>query len=145
MRNDGVDSDGKPIFTNAYNISPVELNWDGENINYSMYGEHYIPIVGSSRIAQLNTEFAIIHKTKLITWNLGSKIDKISRINSITQGGLKTNIEYSNLSDPAVYKSSYTVTPVTYPYINISENTNYSVVSRLTQGERKQDFRYTVI
>ncbi|PKF74499.1 RHS repeat-associated core domain-containing protein [Chryseobacterium sp. PMSZPI] len=142
LRNDGIDADGKPIFTNAYNISPVELNWDGENINYSMYGEHYIPIVGSSRIAQLNTEFAIIHKTKLITWNLGSKIDKVSRINSITQGGLKTSIEYSNLSDPTVYKSSYTVTPVTYPYINISENTNYSVVSRLTQGERKQDFRY---
>nr|WP_315026475.1 RHS repeat-associated core domain-containing protein [uncultured Chryseobacterium sp.] len=142
LRNDGVDTDGKPIFANAYNISPVELNWDGENINYSMYGEHYIPIVGSSRIAQLNTEFAIIHKTKLITWNLGSKIDKVSRINSITQGGLKTNIEYSNLSDPAIYKSSYAVSPVTYPYINISENTNYSVVSRLVQGERKQDFRY---
>ncbi|PWN70093.1 type IV secretion protein Rhs [Chryseobacterium phosphatilyticum] len=142
LRNDGVDADGKPIFTNAYNISPVELDWDGENINYSMYGEHYIPIVGSSRIAQLNTEFAIIHKTKLITWNLGSKIDKISRINSITQGGLKTNIEYSNLSNPAVYKSSYAVSPVTYPFINISDNTNYNVVSRLIQGERKQDFRY---
>ena len=45
--------------------------------------------LGIFRIAQLNTDFIILHKTKLITWNMGGNIPKISRIKSITQGGVK--------------------------------------------------------
>lgn len=143
FRNKGVDANGKPIFSNVYNIAPKELNWDGEDINYSMYGEHYIPLFGNFRIAQLNTDFAIIHKTKLITWDLGSKLNKISKIKSITQGGVKTDIEYANLTSTGnIYKSFYDTNPMQYPYVNITENLNYDVVSRLVQGDRKQDFRY---
>ena len=142
LRNDGVDNDGKPIFTNAYNIAPVELDWDGENINYSMYGEHYIPLFGSYRIAQMNTEFAIIHKTKLITWDLGGKLNVASKVQSVTQGGITTNVEYSGLVNGNVYKSYYNTNPVSYPYTNILENINYSVVSKLIQGARWQEFRY---
>lgn len=142
LRNDGVDNDGKPIFSNAYNIAPVELDWDGETINYSMYGEHYIPLFGSYRIAQMNTEFAIIHKTKLITWDLGGKLNVASKVQSVTQGGVNTIIEYSNLVNGNVYKSYYNTNPVSYPYSNILENINYSVVSKLIQGGRWQEFRY---
>jgi RHS repeat-associated protein len=143
LRNEGVDPSGKPIFSNAYNIAPKELVWDGEDINYSMYGEHYIPLYGNFRTAQLNTDFIIIHKTKLITWDLGSKLNVISKIKSITQGGLKTNIEYAKLTGTEnIYKSYYDTNAVFYPYANITENLNYDVVSRLIQGERKQDFRY---
>lgn len=143
LRNEGVDSSGKPIFSNVYHIDPKELNWDGEDINYSMYGEHYIPLFGNFRITQLNTDFAIIHKTKLITWDLGSKLNKISKIKSITQGGVKTDIEYANLTSTGnIYKSFYDTNPVQYPYVNITENLNYDVVSRLVQGNRKQEFRY---
>lgn len=143
LRNEGVDSSGKPIFSNVYHIDPKELNWDGEDINYSMYGEHYIPLFGNFRIAQLNTDFAIIHKTKLITWDLGNKLNKISKIKSITQGGVKTDIEYANLTSTGnIYKSFYDTNPVQYPYVNITENLNYDVVSRLVQGNRKQEFRY---
>ena len=143
LRNEGVDATGKPIFSNVYNIAPKELNWDGEDINYSMYGEHYIPLFGNFRIAQLNTDFAIIHKTKLITWDLGNKLNKISKIKSITQGGVKTDIEYANLTSTGnIYKSFYDTNPVQYPYVNIAENHNYEVVSRLVQGNRKQEFRY---
>ncbi|WP_374441915.1 RHS repeat-associated core domain-containing protein [Epilithonimonas sp.] len=143
LRNEGVDATGKPIFSNVYNIAPKELNWDGEDINYSMYGEHYIPLFGNFRIAQLNTDFAIIHKTKLITWDLGNKLNKISKIKSITQGGVKTDIEYANLTSTGnIYKSFYDTNPVQYPYVNIAENQNYEVVSRLVQGNRKQEFRY---
>ena len=80
LRNEGVDATGKPIFANVYHIDPVELNMEGETTNYSKYGEHYIPLFGNFRIAQLNTDFAIIHKTKLITWDLGNKLNKISKI-----------------------------------------------------------------
>ena len=143
LRNEGVDSSGKPIFSNVYHIDPKELNWDGEDINYSMYGEHYIPLFGNFRIAQLNTDFAIIHKTKLITWNLGNKLNKISKIKSITQGGVKTDIEYAPLTSTGnLYQSFYDTNPVQYPYVNIIENLNYDVVSRLVQGNRKQEFRY---
>lgn len=146
LKNDGIDSNGKPIFTNTYNIAPKEAtawgNNDDEDINYSMYGEHYIPLFGSFRIAQLNTEFIIIHKTKLITWDLGNKINKVSRIKSVVQGGIKTNIEYSSLIDGDIYKSYYNTNAVLYPYVNVSENINYTVVSKLIQGERKQEFRY---
>jgi len=142
FRNDGVDNDGKPIFTNAYNIAPVELDWDGESINYSMYGEHYIPLFGSYRIAQMNTEFAIIHKTKLITWDLGGKVNIASKVQSVTQGGIATSVEYSGLVNGNVYKSYYSTNPVSYPYTNILENINYNVVTKLIQGGRWQEFRY---
>lgn len=143
LRNEGVDTAGKPIFSNDYNIAPKELNWDGEDINYSMYGEHYIPLFGNFRIAQLNTDFAIIHKTKLITWDLGSKLNKISRLKSITQGGLKTDVDYAPLTSTGnIYKSYYDTNPVQYPFANLTENLNYEVVSKLTQGLRKQEFRY---
>nr|WP_228456974.1 RHS repeat-associated core domain-containing protein [Chryseobacterium sp. LAM-KRS1] len=142
LRNDGVDINGKPIFSNAYNITPVELNIESETLNYSMYGEHYMPLFGSYRIAQMNTEFVIIHKTKLITWDLGGRLNVASKIQSIAQGGIQTNIEYSNLVNGIIYKSYYSTNPISYPYANILENINYNVVSKLIQGGRIQEFRY---
>ncbi|MCQ9636451.1 FG-GAP-like repeat-containing protein [Chryseobacterium sp. WG23] len=147
FRNEGVDADDKPIFSNPYNIASKEKTDAGlmedEDINYSKYGEHYIPLLGSFRVAQFNTDFAIIHKTKLITWNLGSKLDVISKVKSITQAGIKTDIEYAKLTnEESIYKTYQNTSPVTYPYVNITENLNYNVVSRLTQGGRKQEFRY---
>lgn len=147
FRNDGADSTGKPIFTTAYNLaSKEETAWgdkNDEDINYSNYGEHYFPLIGSFRLSQLNTDFAIIHKTKLITWDLGGKLDKMARIKSITQGGIKTDIEYSPLiNEGNIYKSYLDTNPVNYPYINVRENLNYYVVSKLIQDQRKQEFRY---
>lgn len=143
LRNEGVDSTGKPIFTNAYNISPVELNIESETLNFSMYGEHYTPIVGSFRVSQLNTELVILHKNTLTTWDFGNKLNTISRIKSITQGGLKTDVEYAVLAnDGNIYKSYLTTSPVNYPYVSVKENLTYDVVSKLIQGERKQEFRY---
>ncbi|WP_123862146.1 SpvB/TcaC N-terminal domain-containing protein [Chryseobacterium artocarpi] len=147
FRNDGVDTTGKPIFTVAHNLaSKEETAWgdkNDEDINYSNYGEHFLPLIGSFRLAQLNTDFAIIHKTKLITWDLGNKLDKMARIKSIIQGGVKTDVEYSPLiNEGNIYKSYLETTTVNYPYVNIKENLNHYVVSKLTQGERKQEFRY---
>lgn len=147
FRNDGVDTTGKPVLTVAYDLaSKEETAWgdkNGEDINYSNYGEHYLPLLGTFRLSQLNTDFAIIHKTKLITWDLEGKLDKIARIKSIIQGGVKTDIEYSPLiNEGNIYKSYLETTTVNYPYVNIKENLNYHVVSKLTQGERKQEFRY---
>lgn len=147
LRNDGADAVGKPIFTNAYSLNTKEeTSWgdkDDEDINYSKYGEHYLPLLGSFRLSQLNTDFVIIHKTKLITWDLGSKLDKMSRIKSIIQGGIKTDIEYLPLiNEGNIYKSYSDTNAVNYPYANVKENLKYYVVTKLTQDQRRQEFRY---
>lgn len=143
LRNDGVNESGKPLFSNVYNVSPVELNADTETVNFSMYGEHYIPLFGNFRVAQLNTDFVILHKTKLITWDFGNKLNTISKIKSIMQGGIKTDIEYKSLTAAVnIYQSYYTTAPLQYPFVNITENINYEVVSKLIQGARKQEYRY---
>ena len=142
FRNDGVEANGKPIFSLAYHIAPEEKRCGTcETINYSGYGEHYIPIFGNFRIAQLNTDFIILHKTELITWNMGGNIPKISRIKSIMQGGVKTDIEYTPLLEGNVYKWDKNSSLI-YPYVNIKENVNHFVVSKVIQDKRKQDFRY---
>lgn len=142
FRNDGVEASGKPIFSLAYHIAPEEKRCGTcETINYSGYGEHYIPIFGNFRIAQLNTDFIILHKTKLITWNMGGNIPKISRIKSITQGGVKTDIGYTPLLEGNVYQWDKNSSLV-YPYVNIKENVNHFVVSKVIQDKKQQDFRY---
>ncbi|MCT3721340.1 RHS repeat-associated core domain-containing protein [Elizabethkingia anophelis] len=139
-RNDGVDSNGKPIFTKTDWIDRKDLDMNGEDINYSRYGEHYIPLIGNFRIAQVNTEFSIVHKTKLITWDFGKKLNKISRIKEIQQGGIKTEIHYApSTAENNFYLSSNTVQ---YPYAIIKENYNQYLVSQLLQEGRKQDFKY---
>ncbi|MCL1676504.1 RHS repeat-associated core domain-containing protein [Elizabethkingia meningoseptica] len=139
-RNDGVDAVGKPIFSVADYINRIDLDKKGEEINYSMYGENYIPLVGSFRIAQANTEFSIIHKTKLITWDFGNKLNVISRIKEIKQGAIATNIKYA----PATKDNNFYLSdsPVQYPYATIKENYNQYMVSQLNQEGRKQDFKY---
>ncbi len=147
LRNEGVDNDGKPIFSNAYSLNPKEATDSGddeaEDINYSKYGEHYIPLFGNFRVAQLNNDFLIIHKTKLITWNIGNRLDKISRIKFVNQGGVQTEVQYANFMDSNanVYKPA-SANLLNYPYINIPSNANFTVVSKLIQGQRWQDFRY---
>jgi len=154
FRNEGIDKKGKPIFTIAHHIDPIEPikpNWDREDINYSMYGEHYIPIFGNFRIAQLNTNFIILHKTKLITWNLDAKLDEVSRIKSITQGGLRTEVDYKEL-DPNKNPGFYAgVKSEQYPYMELDKVSQSYAVSQLRQHIpsftggvkiRKQDFKY---
>ncbi|WP_407484003.1 RHS repeat-associated core domain-containing protein [Elizabethkingia meningoseptica] len=139
-RNDGVDSNGKPIFTKTDWIDRIDLDMNGEDINYSKYGEHYIPLIGNFRIAQVNTEFSIVHKTKLITWDFGKKLNKISRIKEIQQGNIKTEIHY----EPAIAENNFYLSNNTlqYPYAIIKENYNQYLVSQLVQEGRKQDFKY---
>ncbi|HAT3994180.1 TPA: hypothetical protein I9Y67_003504 [Elizabethkingia anophelis] len=139
-QNDGVDVNGKPIFTKAYQLDPKDLDRNTEDINYSMYGEHYIPLVGNFRIAKLNTELSIVHKTKLITWSFGNKLNVISRIKEIKQGGITTDVNYASATkETGFYLSEL---PMQYPYVNIRENYNQSFVSQLHQEGRKQDFKY---
>lgn len=148
FRNNGVDREGKPIFELVHYMNPIEMRCGRcETLNYSGYGEHYVPIFGNFRIAQLNTDFIILHKTKLITWNMGEDIGIQSRIVSSTQGGLKTEIEYKEL-DPEKKTNFYAgVKSEKYPYMELDKVAQSYAVSQLRQEiapnqVRKQDFRY---
>ena len=150
LRNDGIDKKGKPIFSLSYHLKPIEDDCNTcEYDNFSGYGEHFIPIFGNFKIAQLNTDFIITHKTKLITWNMGEDINKISRIKSITQGGLRTEVDYKEL-DPVSTKDPHFYAPVKqekYPYMELEKVSQSYAVSQLRQiitpsQTRKQDFRY---
>ncbi|WP_418122352.1 RHS repeat-associated core domain-containing protein [Chryseobacterium sp. PTM-20240506] len=69
-----------------------------------------------------------------------------SRISSIVQGDLSTNIEYKELN-PSTNPNLYTsVKKEEYPYIEVNKFSGLYAVSQLLQttnnGVRKQDFRY---
>ena len=148
FRNEGIDKKGKPILNIGYQVQPMESksSWS-EYVNYSKSAEHYIPTFGNFRIAQLNTNFIILHKTKLITWNLDAKLDEVSRIKSITQGGLRTEVDYKEL-DPNKHPGFYAgVKSEQYPYMELEKVSQSYAVSQLRQiispsQTRKQDFRY---
>ncbi|WP_179078018.1 RHS repeat-associated core domain-containing protein [Chryseobacterium sp. RU37D] len=69
-------------------------------------------------------------------------ISKYSKINSITQGGITTNIDYKELNgnnNPGLYAGNNNLA---YPFIELDKVPQTYVVSQLSQAGRKQDFRY---
>ncbi|MCE3024026.1 hypothetical protein LW131_04225 [Riemerella anatipestifer] len=62
-----------------------------------------------------------------------------TRIASIEQGNLRTNITYEELLPRTVYQP---MGAISYPYISLNKVNQTYVVSNLYQEGRKQDFRY---
>ncbi|AZA90576.1 Cell wall-associated polypeptide CWBP200 [Chryseobacterium nakagawai] len=84
---------------------------------------------------------------QLISYHSYYDISKEARIQSISQGGITTNITYKQLDrsiNPGLYDVSQTEN---YPYVQVSQSVGMYVVSGLTQSTAtdkkvKQDFRY---
>ncbi|MFP3597426.1 RHS repeat-associated core domain-containing protein [Chryseobacterium sp. SIMBA_029] len=131
---DGVDADGKVIFRYVTDYTPVELNQNIETLNFSRYGEHYIPIVGNNI---LQNKIYITHKTKLISI-VFEDVTKSALVNRIWQSGFNTDIKYSQLDDSAQTGAS----DLLYPYFQLKMNPNYYMVDRISQEGRKNDFKY---
>ncbi|REC49015.1 RHS repeat-associated core domain-containing protein [Chryseobacterium pennipullorum] len=69
-------------------------------------------------------------------------VSKEARINSITQGGVKTDISYKEL-DPIVSPNFYqAVKKEKYPYMELASAQQSYAVSQIQQTGKKQDFRY---
>ena len=68
-------------------------------------------------------------------------LSELSRIQSISQGGLTTTVNYKEVIDDGslFYKNN---TKEIYPYISFNRMDQSFLVSQLVQGDRKQDFRY---
>ncbi len=132
---DGSDAQGRVNFRYVVDYTPVELNQDIETLNFSMYGEHYLPILGNNI---LQNKIYITHKTKLISV-VFEDVTKASLINKISQEGIDTNIVYSQLDEPVQQSPAG---QYLYPYFKLKVNPNYYFVSRLIQGNKKMDYQY---
>jgi len=69
-------------------------------------------------------------------------VSKESQINAITQGDIKTEIEYKQL-DSKLFPDFYNTTQnINYPFVEMGIISHGYIVSQLNQIGKKQDFRY---
>lgn len=154
-----ISSGGKKFnndISYSFNEGPIQDTSNGGFINApasSLFsqrtGYDFQELLGNFKINQS------VHQIVLIAPQIGrdvagdrlKKIDfydisKEARINAITQGGIKTDVEYKELDptvDPNFYKP---VKKEQYPYIELNKVYQSFAVSQLKNSGRKQDFRY---
>lgn len=109
---------------------------------------HFLPLIGDFKINNENENILLFHKNKVSKFS-SYELNKVSRISAITQGGLRTEIDYKEL-DSVSTKDPYFYAPVNqekYPYMELEKISQSYAVSQLRQiispsQTRKQDFRY---
>ena len=108
------------------------------------------PMVGTHYINNSNHQILLMHQEGGVMVKFSSyELNKASRISAITQGGLRTEIDYKEL-DPVSTKDPHFYAPVKqekYPYMELEKVSQSYAVSQLRQiispsQTRKQDFRY---
>lgn len=102
---------------------------------------HFTPLVGDFRINNFNENILVFRESSLVKYSHYSVAEE-SMISAITQGGLTTEVRYSELEpeiNPGFYASEQ---KEQYPYIELERLSGTFVVSQLVQENRKQDFRY---
>ena len=108
------------------------------------------PMVGSHYINNSNYQILLMHQEGGVMVKFSSyELNKTSRISAITQGGLRTEVDYKEL-DPVSIKDPHFYAPVKqekYPYMELEKVSPSYAVSQLRQiispsQTRKQDFRY---
>ena len=108
------------------------------------------PMVGTHYINNSNHQILLMHQEGGVMVKFSSyELNKASRISAITQGGLRTEVDYKEL-DPVSTKDPHFYAPVKqekYPYMELEKVSQSYAVSQLRQiispsQTRKQDFRY---
>ena len=108
------------------------------------------PMVGSHYINNSNYQILLMHQEGGVMVKFSSyELNKASRISAITQGELRTEVDYKEL-DPISTKDPHFYAPVKqekYPYMELEKVSQSYAVSQLRQiislsQTRKQDFRY---
>ena len=108
------------------------------------------PMVGTHYINNSNHQILLIHQEGGVMVKFSSyELNKASRISAITQGGLRTEVDYKEF-DPISTKDPHFYAPVKqekYPYMELEKVSQSYAVSQLRQiispsQTRKQDFRY---
>jgi len=112
-----------------------------EQFTWSDVKEHYTPLFGSFRINLSDENILVYQKSRLFKFNYYD-VSKESNIKSITQGKVKTEIDYKEL-DPTIDSNFYKpIKKESYPYIELNKVYQTSLVYQLRESGKKQDFRY---
>ena len=119
---------------------PRNPDWPNPNVptRFDLYG-----LVGDFRLNKLINKLVLISATSTrIKYYNFYDVAKEARIKSITQGGIKTEIEYKQL-DKNIEPNFYTtVQSVNYPFVEMSSIFQDYAVSQIKENNRKQDFKY---
>lgn len=142
-----VNQSNRPLIENRrgypylYNTDRTWYIPSMEQFTWSNVAEHYTPIFGNFRVNMSDENILVFQKSKLFKFNYYD-VSKESRIIGITQGNIKTEIEYKELN-PAVDSNVYQpVKKEQYPYLELNKVYQTTAVSQLRSWGRKQDFRY---
>lgn len=101
--------------------------------------EPFSIIVGNFNINNSNSQIIVQKKGLVKTFNY-AKVG--AKVNSISQGGINTDIVYSEL-DPKVNPGFYApVKEEQYPYVESDKLSQMFAVSQLKQNGKQQDFKY---
>ncbi|HFK5521275.1 hypothetical protein CMU85_10135 [Elizabethkingia anophelis] len=114
-----------------------------QNYAFSDKFAHYTPVFGDFRINNYNENILILQEGRLIKYSY-YKVSQEAIINSITQGGITTNIDYKEL-DPNINNGFYEKIKdkkIKFPYMEMDKVSQSYAVSGLHQEGRKQDFKY---
>ncbi|WP_228461094.1 RHS repeat-associated core domain-containing protein [Chryseobacterium defluvii] len=136
--NRGLGSDGKISYVKTFDIQPQD---NDDCANCSTWEEPYVPIVGDFRVDNQENFLLITHGPQLLKYTYYDTAER-ARLQSIEQGRLTTGIEYKILDDrinPDLYKGTNSML---YPYTEIERLSQTKVVSKLTQGNTIQEYRY---
>ncbi|KQM19908.1 RHS repeat-associated core domain-containing protein [Chryseobacterium sp. Leaf201] len=134
------------ILTNSFAEGPTTFtvprnpDWPNPNVptRFDLYG-----LVGDFRLNKLINKLVLISATSTrIKYYNFYDVAKEARIKSVTQGGIKTEIEYKQLDqniEPNFYNA---VQSVNYPFVEMTSIFQDYAVSQIKENNRKQDFKY---
>jgi len=131
--NEGVDASGRITFRDSYTE-----NFESTDDN------HFIPINISAKVYNVDRFIMVKHgNTNFFAYNFINVPEKYT-INKIKQGEIYTDIIYNSIDAGNSNTSDfYRVSAgLQYPYATLKNIPSKSVVVRLQQNNRKQDFKY---
>ncbi|WP_227411513.1 RHS repeat-associated core domain-containing protein [Cruoricaptor ignavus] len=143
-----VYSTSKPGSISSIGSTTLPFNF-GNTLNHSQYYNQKVIPFQPLFINKTNRQIILIgapddcplsNCSRLHVIYLDYKhIPTSSRISSITQGKLTTDVQYAELLPGYQYKAD---SPMQYPYMALNRVNKSYVVSSLVQESRRQDFRY---
>lgn len=133
----GAFLNNEPSFVSSLAINDPP-GWTNDITDFALY----VPISYPLKSNNTYYDLFVMRKDWLMKVKHQSPLDELARIKSITQGGITTQITYTE-AIPDNNSNVYKKTKKEYfPYLSLERADKSYVVSQLQQLGRKQDFRY---
>ncbi|REC80580.1 type IV secretion protein Rhs [Chryseobacterium elymi] len=135
----GAATNGGLDFFTSYTYGGYNyVTWDVGNFTL------FSPITSQVKVNNNYYDVFLFWKERMHKLKSPSSVGKLSRVQTITQGGITTSADYlevipNNPLNPNFYQK---VKKEYYPYFSLSRVDQSYAVSQLRQEGRKQDFRY---